>query len=189
MKTLTQSMLLGTAMFMLAGCSTVSVQTDYDHTAKFGDYHTYTLAPASQGLTLSPTGEAALRDALRSNLALRGITEATESQQADLEIVRHLFTRNQTTVQQYSNWGYRNGGHWPDRYGGYGMWRGAPLTYTDVRQYTEGTLVLDFVDAKTHQLVLRGIGKGAVGSPQANAESIQEAVTKMVHEFPGASVP
>jgi hypothetical protein len=183
------SFLIGTAALLLAGCSTVTVKTDYDHSTKFGQYHTYTLASATQGLALSPTGEAALRDSLRANLAARGITEAPVGTTADLEIVRHVFTKDQISMEQYSTWGYSYGGRWPARSGYYGMWTGAPMTYTDVRQYTEGTLVLDFVDTKTHQLVFRGTGTGAVGSTQANAKSIEKAVKKILKDFPVAVAP
>ena len=36
------------------------------------------------------------------------------------------------------------------------------MTYTDVTQYHEGTLVLDFVDAHTKKLVFRGVGTAVV---------------------------
>jgi hypothetical protein len=188
MKTPTLPILLGAAALAVAGCSSVTVQTDYDHSAKFGQYHTYTLAPATNGLTLSPTSETALSDSLRTNLAVRGITEVS-GQAADLEVVRHVFTRKQTSVQQYSNWGYGVGARWPARYGSYGMWAGAPATYTDVSQYIEGTLVLDFVDVKTQKLVFRGTATGTVGSTKANAKSIEKAVTKIVHDFPKPTAP
>ena len=182
MKSLNLLILLGTAMLALTGCSTVKVQTDYDRSVAFGQYRTYTLSPAAQGLTLSPTSEAALRDSLRNAFATRGITEAT-GQGADLEVVRHVFTRDQTSVQQYTDWGYSYAGPWPGRYGSYGMWVGAPTTYTDVRHYTEGTLILDFVDAKTRKLVFRATGTGTVGSTKANASSIEKAVTKIILAF------
>ena len=105
MKSLNLLILLGTAMLALTGCSTVKVQTDYDRSVAFGQYRTYTLSPAAQGLTLSPTSEAALRDSLRNAFATCSITEAT-GQGADLEVVRHVFTRDQTSVQQYTDWGY-----------------------------------------------------------------------------------
>ena len=40
-----------------------------------------------------------------------------------------------------TDWGYGAGyaRAWPYRYGTYGVWSGAPRTYTDVSNYTEGT--------------------------------------------------
>jgi hypothetical protein len=67
------------------------------------------------------------------------------------------------------------------RFGAYRTW----AMNADVQQYTEGTLIIDFVDAKTHKLVFRGLGQAAVGSQRSNANAIQEAVTKIVAQFPG----
>jgi Domain of unknown function (DUF4136) len=166
----------------LAACSTVTVTTDYDHSTSFAKYKTYSLGPAAHGQTLSPTSEAALRDSLRTELAARGISEVP-SGKADLAVVRHAFHQEKVSVQQYTDWGYGYGG-WPYRYGYYSMWAGAPRTYTDVNQYTEGTLVLDFVDRHTNKLVFRGTATAVVEGPESNASKIQEAVRKIVAEMP-----
>lgn len=171
------------AVCLLSGCETVSVSTDYDHAAPFGSYKTYTLAPPAHGQTLSPSSEAALRDALRTELAARGIHEV-QGKQADLDVVRHVFIQERASVQQYTDWGYGRYGLWPYGYGYYGMWPGAPQTYTSVYQYREGTMIIDFVDAKTKKLVFRGIGTAIVGDPQANAAKIREGVAKMMQGFP-----
>src|SRR5471030_2685424 len=63
------------AVFLFAGCATVKVTTDYDHSAPFAKYHSYVLAPAPHGQGLSPMSEAALRAALRVNLSTRRIEE------------------------------------------------------------------------------------------------------------------
>ena len=73
---LTSYVLTAALGIFLAGCSTVSVTTDYDRTASFSGYKSYTLAPAKAGQTLSPSSEAALRDSLRVELARRGIGQA-----------------------------------------------------------------------------------------------------------------
>jgi hypothetical protein len=172
-------LLLAVTVLFLSACSTVSVTTDFDHLASFSQYHTYALAPDTAKLGLSPSSEAALREALRNNLARRDITETSEN--ADLHVVPHVSTKEKQVVHHSSDWGYSGMGY---GYGRYGMWAGAPRTYTDISQYTEGTLILDFVDAKTHKLVFRGTGTGTVGDPQANAQQIREAVEKIMKDFP-----
>ena len=132
---------------------------------------------------MSPTSEAALQDALRAELASRGLTEAP-GQKADLDIVRHVFVQEKVSAQQWTDWGYR--GSWPYSFGSYSMWNGAPVTYTDIGVYGEGTLILDFVDAHTKKLVFRGVGKAVVGGPESNAGKIREAVAKIVAAYPGA---
>jgi hypothetical protein len=62
------------------------------------------------------------------------------------------------------------------------------MTYVDVNQYHEGTMVLDFVDARTKKLVFRGTGQAIVGGAEANAEKIREGVAKMMAAYPGGTV-
>ena len=162
-------------VFMTA-CSTVSVTTDYDHAAQFRQYRTYTLLPSTDKIGLSPSSETALRESLRTALAKHGISETDEN--ADLHVVSHVSTQEQTVVFP--------GGGGPYMYGRYGMWAGGPY-YADVSQYTEGTLILDFVDAKTQKLVFRGIGTGTVSDPETNAKRIREAVTEIIEDFPKAA--
>jgi len=183
MKSITTKLSALVAAGALAACSTVTVTTDYDKSASFGQYKTYALAPAAKGQTLSPTSEAALRDALRTELAARGVAEAT-SGKPDLAIVRHVFLDEKVSVQQYTDWGYGYSGGWPYGYGTYGVWAGAPRTYTDVNQYTEGTMILDVVDTRAKKLVFRGTGTAVVGGPESNADKIREAVRKMVAALP-----
>lgn len=168
---------------LFASCSPVTVTTDYDTSAPFKKYRTYALAPAAKGQSLSPSSEAALRDTLRTDLAKRGLTEKT-SGKPDIAIARHAFTQDKLSVQEYTDWGYNVGGAWPYRYGYYGAWAGAPRTYVDVSQYTQGTLILDFVDTKTNKLVFRGTGSAMVGNPNANADRIREAVIRIAAAWP-----
>ncbi|HEY3901720.1 MAG TPA: DUF4136 domain-containing protein [Chthoniobacter sp.] len=169
---------------ILAACSTVTVTTDHDPSASFARYKTYTLAPAAHDQALSPTAEAAMRSALRTHLAARGISEVS-GHKADLDVVRHVFLEDKVSVRQYTDMGYDRYGRWPYRYGYYGMWSGAPRTYTDVHQYTEGTLILDFVDAHTGKSVFRGTATAVVGGTEGNTRKIDEAVEKIVAELPG----
>jgi len=164
------------ACVYLIACSSVNVVTDYDHSASFDRYKTYSLVPSTDQLPLSPSGEGALRDSLRTHLGSRGLTEVSEN--ADIHVVRHVSTKEKVTVHQSPGVPYP--------YGRYGMWAGAPSMYTDVTQYTEGTLILDFVDAKTQKLVFRGTITGTVGKPETNAERIREGVEKIVQDYPAA---
>jgi hypothetical protein len=182
MKIALQCLVAAVLTCVFIGCAAVTVTTDYDHAANFGKYKTYALTPPHHASIMSPTSEAALREALRAELASRGLTEAP-AQTADLDIVRHVFVQEKVSAQQWNDWGYR--GSWPYSFGSYGMWNGAPVTYTDISVYGEGTLILDFVDAHTKKLVFRGVGKAVVGGPESNAGKIREAVAKIVAAYPG----
>ena len=58
---------------------------------------------------------------------------------------------------------------WPYRYGTYGVESGAPSTYTEASNYTEGTMILDLLDTPTNKLVFRGTGTAVIGGPESNA--------------------
>jgi hypothetical protein len=173
------------AAFTLGACSTVTVTTSYDHSAAFGKYKTYTLAPSPHGQKLSARSEEVLRNAIRSKLAARGVKEAIAGK-GDLAIVRHVFTNDKVTVREYADWGYGSGagGGWPYAYGSYGMWTGAPSTYQNTTKVTEGTLVLDVVDTHTDKLVFRGTAIAVVGLQAKNTLNIEKAVAKMVAALP-----
>jgi len=168
---------LGTVCCLLASCAgigpAVSVKTDYNHHVSFAGYHTYALNLGESGLR--STGNAALADALKTNLAGKGINEAPRGS-ADLVVVPVAFTQeklhsmpNGTTTFVIDHGGYRTG-DW--------------VINNDVRQYTEGTLVIDFLDRKNHTIVFRGIGQGAVTTSERNAIAIRDAVQKIVADLP-----
>jgi hypothetical protein len=171
---------LSTILLMLTACSTVTVSTDFDPSAPFNKYRTYTLMQPNEEPPLSPSSEIAYRDALHSSLGARGLREVADN--ADLHVLRHVSTEEKLFTYQTNNFGYGYG----YGYGPYGAWGAFPLGYTNVSEYTEGTLVIDFVDAKTRKLVFRGIGKGTMGDPQTNAQNIREAIQKMMLAFPNA---
>jgi hypothetical protein len=157
----------------LAGCTTapsITVKTDYDHSASFGKYHTYVLDTAATGL--GPTNNAVLEQALRSSLAARGLKETGAN--ASLFVVSAVITSEKLNVLP-------GGGVTVSRFGAYRTW----AMNAEVQQYTEGTLIIDFVDGKTRKLVFRGLAQAAVGSQARNANAIREAVTKIMAQFPG----
>ena len=155
----------------LAACTSVTIKTDYDHSVSFGKYHTYMLDTAASGL--GPTNNAVVKQALRSSLAARGLKETDAN--ANLYIVAAVITREKLNVLP-------GGGVTVTRFGAY---RGTWAMNADVQQYTQGTLIVDFVDAKTKKLVFRGLAQAAVGSQGANANAIREAVAKIMAQFPG----
>ena len=164
----------------LAACSQVSVSTDFDHAAPFYMYRTYALVPANGEMTLPPLSETAFRDALRSNLAAHGLREATDN--VDLYVMHYASKKEKVVVHQTTDFGQPYG--YAYGYVRYGAWAGTTQNHTDVLEYTEGTLIMDFVDAKTHKLIFRGIGKGVLDDPKTNAQRTSQAVQKIILEFP-----
>ncbi len=59
---------------------------------------------------------------------------------------------------------------------------------TTVSEYTVGTLVVDMFDAKTKNLVFRGIAEDEISDkPEKNAKKLEKASNKMFKEFPPAA--
>jgi hypothetical protein len=169
----------------LCGCSTVSVTTDNDVTASFKNYRTYALESPADAPLLSPGIDVALRVALHENLGARGIREVGVNGRPDLAVVPHAHVQQRHIREQYNHWGYGVGG-WPFGAGYYGMWIGEPYPTTTADSYTEGTLILDFLETRHGTLVFRGIGKAKVTSANGNAENIGEVVEKIVAKIPTA---
>jgi len=67
---------------------------------------------------------------------------------------------------------------------GYGYWGGYGYSYTQVRRYNQGTIVLDIVDARTHQLVWVGILDKEVRSANPPGKRIEKSVKKLLKNFP-----
>lgn len=168
--------LIGTVALLLTACGDrVSVKTDYDHSASFSTYHTYALdvTPAELGAW----GKQALEDTLRSQLAARGLNE-TSASKGDLYVVSSVSSEQKAGA--YSGAGRI---YLPSNLGQYTGW--SDITKSpDMMQHTFGTLVIDFVDRTTHQIVFRGVGKARTGIEEKNAASIQKAVTKIVAALP-----
>src|SRR3954468_19464021 len=135
----------------------ITVNTDYDHAATFGKYHSYGLDTPSIGLT--PTRSTALQSSLRSSLAGRGLKESASNY--NLYIVPSVFTQAKLNVMPRGGYTY-----YPSAYGGYRM--GTRTMNAEVQQYTDSTLVIAFVDRKTHKVVYRGLAQAAVGSTERN---------------------
>ena len=59
----------------------------------------------------------------------------------------------------------------------------------DVYQFTEGTLVIDLVDAETKNLVWRGTGTGAVDKTQRSPEEMQADIDKVINKIMASFPP
>jgi len=155
----------------LSGCSTISVQTDYDQTADFTKYRSFdfmqtgSTAQSSQVGGISPFVFQRAQQTTEEFLVNKGYTKNTKN--PDFLIVYHAGTQDKVNV---NSWGY-----------GYGRWGGG----VDVYQYTQGTLIIDFVDNATHDLFWRGSATGTVSdSGSANQNKIDSAIQKILAKYP-----
>lgn len=171
------------AVSMLVGCSSYDIVSDYDSAAPFASFKTYRWAidPANaQGnlLLQNQLLGKRVKSAVDEELKAKGFTLVT-SGEADVFIASHLTTKDKLNV---TDWGYGYGAG-PYRYGyGYG---GSSVSVT---QYTEGTLVVDMVNAKNKELVWRGIASGAMASqlppPEEMDARVKEIIGAILAEYP-----
>jgi hypothetical protein len=166
----------------LAGCAGAKVNTQYDPGAPFGSYKTYawlaTQPGAEQAATVrDPGARQLIVNAVDREMARKGFTRTTPDANPDLFVSVIGWAQQRVEV---SNYGYAYGGAYT--YGPYGPGYAVPVA--QVNQYTDGTLLLDFVDAKTRQLVWRGTATDTVTSLDQLKGTIDEAARKLLEAYP-----
>jgi hypothetical protein len=55
----------------------------------------------------------------------------------------------------------------------------------EVRQYKQGTLIIDLIDASTKELVWRGVGKSEITN-EDREEQIKQVVSDILAKYPPA---
>ena len=195
---------------LLSGCTSLAIQRDYDDSASFVIYKTFSWIPAKNTQDVpGPYRDDGLLDkrikrAVTHALAHQGYTEQPDGT-PDFYVVYRVGLEDVYYDSGYSygfgypysygfgyGYGYRSGfrrsffgyGGYGYPYGGYGYGsHGAATTYT------EGTLVIDIIDAGTNELVWRGAAVSALDDPTYDAKDINKAVEKILEEFPPPSYP
>jgi hypothetical protein len=177
-----QPIMIVLAALALASCSSISVHTEHDPRTNFAKYRTFAFAPPPKnGIQPGPAVRAQIESLLGQGLAAKGYTKSAHP---DFYIVYHITRSEQVRVSQYTDWGYRGGYSYRYGRGYYHLWSSYPISYAQVTRYTEGTLIVDFVDPKAATSIWRGTATGTVGSAQSNQEKIREAIQKMLENIP-----
>jgi hypothetical protein len=166
----------------LAGCSTVKVNTEYDPTAPFDRYKTYAWITTEPGPEeappiRNPQVRAQVVGAVDREMKAKGLVLTTPASNPDFLVSVHGWAQDKIEV---ANYGYAYGGAY--RYGGYGVGYAVPVQ--EVRAYTQGTLLLDFVDAKSKQLVWRGVATDTISSPETLKKTINSVTAELLRAYP-----
>ena len=172
---------------LLAGCQTVETHHDSDPNAPFDTYKTFAwvteepmiqpgMGAASPGARPpDPLLDPIIRQSVERNLEAKGYEQVRDPKAADLVVSFSIGARDKIQVDSYPvSAGYR--------YGVYGAYQ------TDVRQYTEGVLALDFFDGKTKRAVWHGFGTKRLSqsppSPEQRRANVDQATDAILAEFP-----
>lgn len=177
-------MIASVGLFLLVGCSSLDVTTDFDPEIDFTAYKTYAWytgeMPADDALSQNPLIQKRVVSSVDKELTAKGF-KLTDGD-PDFVVIIHAGTKER---MQVTNTGYGYGGY---GYGRYGGWGGAGYSDTHITYYDEATLVVDIADFGKKELVWRGTGTGVLSKKQKTQEESQqtadEVIQKIMQDFP-----
>jgi hypothetical protein len=150
------------------------VRTDFDHSANFDQYKTYSWEKVQ---TKDPLLVDRIKSAVNSALAAKGWTELPSG--GAVEVFAIETTQDQQTLDTFYN--AFGGGRRRGFGGGFGD------ATTTVETYTVGTLVIDLFDAKTEKLIWRSSSSDTLSdNADKNTKNLDKGVNKMFQHFPPA---
>ena len=192
------------ALICLAACSSLEVTTDYDGDTRFDAYATWAFMPPEPAVTdtapdvppddSAPFGDASLAEwngllaqrlerAVVAAMQARGVAAAASVDEADL-LVRFAVNIERRLTVDKSSYGPARG---PYAYGSRSGSGSARRDHTTVREYEQGTLVLDLFDRASGELVWRGWTQSRVnrkGTPADREARVRDAVNAILAEYP-----
>lgn len=181
MKTPSKLCLLLIAL-LLTACADISVTTDYDRAADFTRYKTfafYKLTDKSD--SLSDLNKNRILNAIKADMTSKGFAETANN--PDLLINATAIFEAKQRVVANTNY-YDVGGYY--RPYGWGSLNGMNgITTVNVYDYTDGSLIIDILDATRKQLIWQGTGNKEIDKPSKNPDAtIKEAIGKIMENFP-----
>lgn len=172
-------LLYGLPLTALAiGCASTNVGYDFDRSANFSRYHTYAWASPVQETTGDRRVDNSLLDkrirtAIEGELRHKGYAPSSHPS-SDFVVAYHAGMKDLlkgASTQNYIG----------DRA------HGTFTTISDIQPYHEGTLTIDIVDAKSHQLVWQASAKADVEQslgPEQRDARVTDIVRAMLAHFP-----
>ncbi len=159
-------------LFIFASCSSVKVVSDYDKNVDYSNYSTFAFyKPGIDKAQISDLDKKRILRAIESNLLAKGMSKSETP-----DILVSIFTKERERIDVYNN----NYGYWGY---GYGPWYHGGIYASSS---TEGTLFIDFVDAKKNELVWQGIGIAdlKLQSVEKKEARINLIVSKILERYP-----
>jgi hypothetical protein len=166
-------------MAAATACASPKIGYDYDPSANFSGYHTYTWMPGEQEKTGDRRVDNSqvnirLRTVIGAQLRLKGYTTSGD-EKPDFYVAYHVGVKDMVAdVTQ----------HFSDEHAPRLTTRsssGAP-TGGEPQPYTTGTLLIDIIDAASNKLAWRGTAAGEV-DPGLTSEERDERIRTIVHEM------
>jgi len=146
---------------LVVSAAAQTVQSDFDRTFRFSNLKTFSFAVQKRTDTLN---DGRIRTGLETQLRANGFRMQTET--PDFVIAYYVTSKDRLNVQDYS-------------FGPPRLWGSRDIR---VNQYAEGTLMVDFIDVKTNQVVWRGRATGALELKDVD-KKITKSTEKLVKQF------
>lgn len=179
------------AVALLAGlvaCSGIAVNSDYDTSRQFTDLKLYAWMEPKQKLIVDPLVDNDLmnrrvQNAVEASLSSRGFSKAKPGQAADFMVTYHVSAEDKLSVDSFHS-----------RFGYYPCWRGCFGFGHEfdrdisIRQYKQGTFMLDVIDPASSELIWRGVAGQRLnqGTPAERTAYVQNIVAAILDKFPPA---
>lgn len=189
--------LLPLTLFLISCGNTYRVATDFDEDYDFSGFRSFTIdTPDDLVHMMDDLAQARIEETLVEQLVGRGFVESG-GDQADMIVSYFSTNEDGTDIETYQNYnGY---------YGYNSCFRcrrsafvGVPFPTTEIRtvDYTEGVLLIDFIEPGSNRLKWRGQTTLRLSRREADSltaaernEIVDEAVKSILDEFPPGYEP
>jgi hypothetical protein len=169
---------MGIALLFATASFAQQVKTDFDRSADFGQYKTYSWEKVH---TQNPLWVDRIKAAVNSALAAKGWTEVGSGGNVAI-MAMEMTKEHQTLNTYYDNFG--GGWGWRGRFGG-GFGDGFGDSTTTESTFRVGTLVVDLFDSNTKKLIWRGSASDTLSDKSdKNIKNLDKGVEKMFDHFP-----
>jgi hypothetical protein len=168
-----------TRLLLLAGVVSATwlfanTMIDYDHSANFSKYHTYSWTSVN---VQEPLWKDRVSMAIDGQLSAKGWQKVDSG--GDASIVAVGSTRTEQTFETWYDGGF--GGGWFHR----GWWGGPGLATTTVERTPVGTLHVDIFDGQSKKVIWHGSSTDTLtGNPEKNEKKLDKAVADLFKKFP-----
>lgn len=179
------------SLWLLSGCSTMNVSTDYWPDADFSSFKTFQYKDSGNTFASSaPLAHQRIVNGIKDEMTQSGLLEAKTN--PDL-YVTYYGEKNETMELQTTGWDYHHPPNWHMRSSHIPSQRYAASrprhTTTRVVTIREGMILIDIWDAGSNELVWRSeISDTLSDNPDRNTANINQGLSRAFENFPPASV-
>jgi Domain of unknown function (DUF4136) len=171
-------LMMGVAL--ISSCAqSIKVTTDYDRTANFTAYKTFSFYALASTLNVNELNQDRIIKSIRLEMLKKGFTENNYNPDLVINAITVLKDKKSLSVSGNSYGGF---------YRPYGYWGAPGYATVQTNEYKDGRLIIDIADTKTKKLVWEGTGVSEITKqPKDLDASIGKAVGKIMAGFPAGT--